>query len=47
MYIKRSSQLLRENASKKYDNDVLEKRQFYLGIRSQILKQKYGNNDQT
>jgi hypothetical protein len=44
LYIKRRSQLLRENSNK---DDSLSSRQFYLNIRSQILKQKYGSsNDQ-
>ena len=54
LYIKRRSQLLRENSNKdnrKIENDSSSSsgsRQFYLNIRSQILKQKYGSsNDQT
>ena len=45
--MRRTKQLLRENAAKNKDKDISNIRRNYLFIRNQILEQKYGPLDQS
>lgn len=45
LYMRRRTQLLRENAVK-YCNENKQVRRMYLSLRSQILERKYGQLDQ-
>ena len=46
LYMRRRTQLLRENAMKYRDKDTANTRRSYLHLRTQILEQKYGPLDQ-
>lgn len=43
MYLRRRTQIMRENSVKCKDEDTLQKRRDYLNIRTQILEQKFGH----
>jgi hypothetical protein len=42
LYMRRRTQLMRENAMKYKDTEGTNARRFYLHIRTQILEQKFG-----